>query len=257
MEFKVLWGIMLPFVGTVLGSGCVFLVRNLNKTLSSALGGFAGGVMIAASVWSLLIPAINAAESLGTWSFVPAVIGFIAGIVFFLFLDRLIPHLHTGGRREGASCGLDKNTMLTLAVAMHNMPEGVAVGVVFAALLAASPGVTFHSSLALALGVAIQNFPEGAIISMPLAQDGVSRFRAFLYGTLSAVVELAGAVLAILLTGIFAPLLPYLFGFAAGAMIYVVVEELIPEAAGTHSNVSTVSFAAGFAIMMVLDVVLG
>ena len=258
MNFQVLIGILIPFLGTSLGAGTVFFLKKMNERLSAALGGFAAGVMIAASVWSLLIPAMEWSAELRELSFLPASVGFLIGIAFFLVLDRIIPHLHYDGRREGPDAPLQKNTMLTLAISMHNLPEGMAVGIVYAWLISGSTSVSAASAFALALGVGIQNFPEGAIISLPLAASGVGRGKAFFRGVASAVVETLGAVLALVLTSVFLPVLPYLLGFAAGAMIYVVVEELIPESSlGGHSNLSTVFFALGFALMMILDVAFG
>ncbi len=258
MEFEVFIGILIPFLGTTLGAGTVFLLKKMGAGLSAALGGFAAGVMIAASVWSLLIPSIEWCSALGALAPVPAVVGFSLGIAFFLLLDRIIPHLHYGGRKEGPNTPLGKNTMMTLAVAMHNLPEGVAVGIVYAWLLSGNSAVSSASALALAVGVGIQNFPEGAIISLPLAASGERRIYAFLKGAASAAVETAGAVLALALTSVFLPILPYLLGFAAGAMIYVVVEELIPESTALgHSNLGTVFFSVGFLVMMILDVMLG
>lgn len=253
-------GVMIPFFGTALGSACVLLMRNkLNSLLQRALTGFAAGVMVAASIWSLLIPAMEQSEGMGQWLFVPAVVGFWIGILFLLFLDRTVPHLHmNSSRAEGPESNLQKTTMLVLAVTLHNLPEGMAVGVVYAGWLSGETGITAMGALALSLGIAIQNFPEGAIISMPLRAEGISKGKAFLYGMLSGVVEPVGAVLTILAAGFVVPLLPYLLSFAAGAMVYVVVEELIPEMSeGEHSNVGTVLFAAGFTVMMALDVVLG
>lgn len=260
MEGNVIWGILLPFLGTVLGSGCVVFMKNgLNAGVQRALTGFAAGVMVAASVWSLLVPAMEYAEDMGQWAFVPAAAGFWFGILFLLFLDRTVPHLHmNSSSAEGPKSTLPKTTMLVLAVTLHNLPEGMAVGVVCAGWLAGDTGITALAALALSLGIAIQNFPEGAIISMPLRAEGVSKRRAFLYGTLSGAVEPVGAVLTILAAGLVVPALPFLLSFAAGAMIYVVVEELIPELSqGVHSNVGTVFFAAGFTVMMALDVALG
>lgn len=253
-------GLMIPFLGTVLGSAMVFLMKNtLNRKVEKALLGFAAGVMIAASVWSLLIPAIDMSTEQGQIAWLPAAAGFMAGIFFLLILDSLVPHLHLkSGQPEGVTSGFKKTTMLVLAVTLHNIPEGMAVGVVFAGAVNGNTGVTMAGAFTLALGIAIQNFPEGAIISMPLKGEGVSKGRAFLYGTLSGVVEPAGALLTILLTSRITPVLPYLLAFAAGAMIYVVVEELIPESqAEEHSNVGTIGAAVGFVIMMVLDVALG
>lgn len=254
-------GLLIPFLGTTLGSACVFFLKNeLHRLVQKGLLGFASGVMVAASVWSLLIPAIDMAEpDMGKLSFVPAAVGFLLGIFFLLVMDRVIPHLHLNDDKpEGLPSQLKKTTMLVLAVTLHNIPEGMAVGVVFAGLLSGNTGITVAGALALSIGIAIQNFPEGAIISLPLKSEGGSRKKAFLYGMASGVVEPIAAGITILLTGIITPLLPYLLSFAAGAMIYVVVEELMPEASeGAHSNVSTLGFAAGFLIMMILDVALG
>ncbi|MEY8338220.1 ZIP family metal transporter [Lachnospiraceae bacterium 62-35] len=260
MGEEIIWGIWIPFFGTTLGSACVLFMKNkINALLQKALTGFAAGVMIAASIWSLLIPAIEQSQSCGQWAFVPAAIGFWLGILFLLFLDRTIPHLHMNGdKAEGPRSSLKKTTMLMLAVTLHNLPEGMAVGVVYAGWLSGDTGLTAMSALALSLGIAIQNFPEGAVISMPLRAEGVSKGKAFLYGILSGVMEPAGAVLTLLAAGFVVPFLPYLLSFAAGAMVYVVVEELIPEMSeGKHSNVGTVLFAAGFTVMMALDVALG
>lgn len=254
-------GLLIPFLGTTLGSACVFFLKDeLNRLVQKGLLGFASGVMVAASVWSLLIPAIDMAEpDMGKLSFVPAAVGFIFGIFFLLAMDRVIPHLHLNDDKpEGLPSQLKKTTMLVLAVTLHNIPEGMAVGVVFAGLLSGNAGITVAGALALSIGIAIQNFPEGAIISLPLKSEGGSRKKAFFYGVASGVVEPIAAGITILLTGIITPLLPYLLSFAAGAMIYVVVEELMPEASeGEHSNISTLGFAAGFLIMMILDVALG
>lgn len=256
-----LWqGLLIPFAGTALGSACViFLKNNLSDTLQRALTGFAAGVMVAASVWSLLLPAMEQSQSMGKWSFVPAVAGFWLGILFLLGLDRLIPHLHRGSTEaEGVKSRLKRTTMLTLAVALHNIPEGMAVGAVYAGWLYGDSSITLAGALSLSLGIAIQNFPEGAIISLPLRAEGLSKPRAFLYGALSSIVEPIGALLTVLLAAVMVPVLPYALSFAAGAMIYVVVEELIPEmSSGKHSNVGTVLFAAGFTLMMTLDVALG
>ena len=251
---------MIPFLGTALGSACVLFMKDrMNLMLQRALTGFAAGVMVAASIWSLLIPAMEQSEAMGKWSFIPAVAGFWLGILFLLVLDRIVPHLHMNSdKAEGPESSLQKTTMLVLAVTLHNLPEGMAVGVVYAGLLAGNSGITATGALALSLGIAIQNFPEGAIISMPLRAEGVSKKKAFLYGALSGAVEPIGAALTILAAGLFVPVLPYLLSFAAGAMLYVVVEELIPEMSeGEHSNVGTILFAVGFAVMMALDVALG
>lgn len=253
-------GILIPFAGTVAGAACVFFMKNAIKPIiNKALLGFASGVMIAASVWSLLIPSMDMSADMGKLAFVPASVGFLAGIGFLLLMDKLIPHLHMNcDTPEGVKCSLSKNTMLVLAVTLHNIPEGMAVGVVFAGALANNSGLTVAAAMALALGIAIQNFPEGAIISMPLKSNGMSRKKAFLMGSLSGIVEPIGALLTILAASYVVPVLPYLLSFAAGAMVYVVVEELIPESAeGAHSNIGTIGFAAGFVIMMVLDVALG
>lgn len=253
-------GILIPFLGTALGAGFVFfLKREASPWVQKLLLGFASGVMIAASVWSLIIPAIDMAEGQGVTPWVPAAVGFMAGIIFLLILDSVIPHLHLGSDcPEGRSCSLGKSTMLVLAVTLHNLPEGMAVGVVFAGALSGETAVSAAAAFTLAAGIALQNVPEGAVISMPLVGQGVSRGRAFGMGVLSGVVEPIGALLTILLTGLVTPALPYILSFAAGAMIYVVVEELIPEAqAGEHSNVGTIGAALGFVIMMILDVALG
>lgn len=249
-------GILIPFIGTALGAGMVFfLKKEMGAGLQKALLGFAAGVMIAASVWSLLIPAIDMAGG----SFLPAAIGFIAGVLFLLLLDTLVPHLHLDtDTPEGKPRGLKKSTMLIFAVTLHNIPEGMAVGVVFAGALSGRTDMTFAGALALSIGIAIQNFPEGAIISMPLLKSGISKKRAFTYGMLSGIVEPIGAALTILLTAQIQPVLPAILAFAAGAMFYVVVEELIPEAqSGAHSNIGTIGAALGFVIMMILDVALG
>ncbi len=238
----------------------VFLMRNkLNKKVEKILLGFASGVMIAASIWSLIIPSIEMAEEQGKIAWIPAAIGFLLGVVFLLVLDSLIPHMHLESNKpEGVQTKLKKTTMMVLAVTLHNIPEGMAVGVTFAGALMGNTGITMAGALALAIGIAIQNFPEGAIISMPLKSEGVSKPKAFLYGALSGIVEPISALTTILLTKAIVPILPYLLSFAAGAMIYVVVEELIPESqAGEHSNIGTIGVAIGFVIMMILDVTLG
>lgn len=260
MTAQIIRGLLLPFLGTSLGAACVFFMRGkLHVLLQRALTGFAAGVMTAASVWSLLIPAIEQSEGVGRLSFLPAVVGFLIGILFLLLLDRLIPHLHmNSSEAEGPKSSLSKTTMLVLAVTLHNLPEGMAVGVVYAGLLYGSAEITAAGALALSLGIAIQNFPEGAIISMPLKAEGVRKSRAFFYGVLSGAAEPLGAALTIFAAGMLVPAMPYLLSFAAGAMLYVVVEELIPEmSAGEHSNVGTILFAVGFAVMMILDVALG
>ena len=257
---EVLFGILIPFIGTALGSACVFFMkRSLGDLVQRALAGFAAGVMVAASIWSLLIPAIEQSEGMGKLSFLPAFIGFWVGVLFLLLLDRLIPHLHIGSdKAEGPKSKLGRTTMMVLAVTLHNIPEGMAVGVMYAGFLAGNSQITAASALALSLGIAIQNFPEGAIISMPLKAEGQKKSKAFLGGVLSGVVEPVGAVLTLLAARLVIPALPYFLSFAAGAMLYVVVEELIPEMwQGRHSNIGTVFFAVGFSIMMTLDVALG
>ena len=253
-------GIMIPFLGTTLGAACVFFMKkSLGDLVQRSLAGFAAGVMVAASIWSLLIPAIEQSEGMGKLSFLPAFIGFWSGVLFLLLLDRLIPHLHVGSEQaEGPKSKLGRTTMMVLAVTLHNIPEGMAVGVVYAGFLSGNTQITAASALALSLGIAIQNFSEGAIISMPLRAEGERQGRAFLGGMLSGVVEPIGAVLTIVAAQFIIPALPYLLSFAAGAMLYVVVEELIPEMSqGRHSNLGTVFFAVGFSVMMVLDVALG
>lgn len=257
---NLLIGIMIPFVGTALGSACVFFLKHeMKPLLQKILLGFASGVMVAASVWSLLIPAMNMSEGMGKLAFIPAAVGLLLGMAFLLLMDRVIPHLHLGSDEpEGAHSSLSKSMMLIFAVTLHNFPEGMAVGVVFAGMLEGSAGITLAGAFALAIGIAIQNFPEGAIISMPLKGTGISRGKAFLYGAASGIVEPLGALLTIWLSSYIEPVLPYLLAFAAGAMLYVVVEELIPEASeGEHSNIATVGFAIGFVLMMILDVALG
>ena len=253
-------GILIPFLGTALGAACVFFMkRTLSTGIQRALTGFAAGIMTAASVWSLLIPAMEQSAGMGKLAFLPAVIGFLVGILFLLGLDHLIPHLHmNSSEAEGPKSKLKKTTMLVLAVTLHNIPEGMAVGVMYAGFLAGNTQITAASALALSLGIAIQNFPEGAIISMPLRAEGVRKGKAFWGGVLSGAVEPIGAVLTILAAQLVIPALPYLLSFAAGAMLYVVVEELIPEMSqGKHSNLGTVFFAVGFSVMMTLDVALG
>ena len=260
MNADVLTGVMIPFAGTAAGAACVFFMKkNLSRGVQRALTGFAGGVMVAASVWSLIIPAMEQSDSMGKLSFLPAVIGFWLGILFLLLLDSVIPHLHMNAEKaEGPKSRLARTTMMVLAVTLHNIPEGMAVGVVYAGFLSGSAEITSGGALALSLGIAIQNFPEGAIISMPLHAEGKSKRKAFFDGVLSGVVEPAAAVLTILLSSVIVPAMPYLLSFAAGAMMYVVVEELIPEMSeGEHSNIGVIMFAAGFTLMMALDVALG
>lgn len=254
------FGLMIPFVGTALGSACVFFMKQeLKPLVQKAFLGFASGVMVAASVWSLLIPAMDMSESMGKFAFVPAAAGFLLGIGFLLVMDRAVPHLHLGSEKsEGPRVALKKTTMLVLAVTLHNIPEGLSAGAVFAGAVSGNGTVTIAGAFVLAVGIAVQNFPEGAIISMPLRGAGISRGRAFLYGAASGIVEPIAGALTLLLASQIEPLLPYFLAFAAGAMIYVVVEELIPEASeGEHSNVGTIAFALGFVLMMILDVALG
>lgn len=256
---ETLQGVLLPFLGTVLGSGCVFFMKGaMHRQVQRALTGFAAGVMVAASVWSLLIPAMEQAAHMEKLAFVPAAVGLCLGFAFLLMLDHIIPHLHMNSQEcEGPHCKLKKSSMLVLAVALHNLPEGMAVGVVLAGFRMGDSAISSAAVLALALGIAIQNFPEGAIISMPLASGGMNKAKAFGCGLLSAVVEPVGAVLTLLASGLVVPLLPYLLSFSAGAMLYVVVEELIPEMSeGRHSHTGTIFFATGFALMMILDVAL-
>ncbi|MBR2802365.1 MAG: ZIP family metal transporter [Erysipelotrichaceae bacterium] len=254
-------GLLIPFLGTALGSGMVYFLKDqLSSRLEKLLNGFASGVMVAAAVWSLMIPSIEMAESQGTIGWLPAAVGFLLGMGFLLVLDEAVPHLHflKTNEPEGPHSELKRTTMMVFAVTLHNIPEGMAVGVTFAAALSAGAGISMAAAWALALGIAIQNFPEGAIISMPLKSEGLSRHKSFLLGVISGAVEPLGAVLTILLTRQILPLMPYFLSFAAGAMIYVVVEELIPESQeGAHSNIATIGVAFGFVLMMILDVALG
>lgn len=260
MNTILIMGLLIPLIGTTLGASCVYLIKEeIPPLVQKALLGFASGVMVAASVWSLLIPAMDQSEHMGKMAFVPASVGFILGIAFLLAVDRLLPHLHINDDRpEGLPSKLKKSTMLVFAVTLHNIPEGMAVGITFAGFLSGETTITLAGAMALAIGIAIQNFPEGAVISLPLKSEMKSSHKAFFYGMASGVVEPIGAGITILLTGIITPLLPYMLAFAAGAMIYVVVEELLPEAStGSHSNINTIGFAAGFLLMMILDVALG
>ena len=253
-------GLLIPFLGTSLGAACVLPARRtLNSQVQRGLTGFAAGVMVAASVWSLLLPAMDQAAYMGKWAFLPAVLGFWGGVFFLLLLDHAVPHLHLGSdEAEGPGSGLSRTAKLVLAVTIHNIPEGMAVGAIFAGYLAGDAGITISGALVLAAGIALQNFPEGAIISLPLRAEGVSRRKALLWGIVSGVVEPAAAALTVLGAGLLVPVLPYLLSFAAGAMLYVVVEELIPEmSVGRHSNVGTLTFSLGFTVMMALDVALG
>jgi len=260
MRNEILQGIMIPFIGTAAGAACVFFMKKeLRRDVQRALTGFASGVMTAASVWSLLIPAMEQSEAMGRLAFLPSFIGFWAGILFLLLLDSVIPHLHMyADKSEGPRSRLAKTTMMVLAVTLHNIPEGMAVGVVYAGVLSGSADISAGAALALSLGIAIQNFPEGAIISMPLRANGMGKTRAFIGGALSGAVEPAGALLTILAAQLILPAMPYLLSFAAGAMLYVVVEELIPEMSdGEHSNTGVLMFAVGFTVMMALDTALG
>lgn len=255
-----LWiGICIPFLGTVLGSGCVFFLKSFKGKVDKLLSGFAAGVMTAASVWSLLIPSMEQSASMGRLAFIPAVVGFLLGIGFLLLIDVLVPHLHINSDKpEGIKSSLSKHAMMLLAVTIHNIPEGMAVGVVLAAMQMDGSTITMSAALALAIGIAIQNFPEGAILSIPLRNSGMETKKAFLFGTLSGAVEPVGTILVILMSSFFTPILPYFLSFAAGAMLYVVVEELIPEMSeGEHSNIGVIAFSIGFAFMMMLDVALG
>lgn len=258
---NILIGILIPFFGTTLGAACVFLLRGekMPPHIQKGLLGFASGVMVAASVWSLLIPAMDMSADMGKLAFAPAAAGVAVGMLFLLLLDKRVPHQHMDHKEpEGPKSSWQRSTMLVMAVTLHNIPEGMAVGVVFAGLLADNAQISLMGAFALSIGIAIQNFPEGAIISMPLRGEGVGRRKAFLYGALSGIVEPAAGCVTLLLASYITPVLPYLLAFAAGAMIYVVVEELIPEASeGEHSNIATIAFAVGFVLMMILDVALG
>ena len=261
MEMRTLiTGLLMPFIGTTAGAGCVFFLRReLSVSLQRALTGFAAGVMVAASIWSLIVPAIEQSAKMGRWAFLPAFLGFWLGILFLLLLDHVIPHLHRSiDQAEGPKSHLTRTAMMVLAVTLHNIPEGMAVGVVYAGLRSGSGEITAGGALALALGIAIQNFPEGAIISMPLCAEGASRQKSFRLGVLSGAVEPVFGALTVLAAALIVPAMPVLLSFAAGAMLYVVVEELIPEmSTGEHSNIGVVFFAVGFSLMMALDVALG
>lgn len=257
---EALRGILIPFIGTSLGAACVFFMKkDMNAMAERALTGFAAGVMVAASVWSLLIPAMEQSTGMGKLSFLPAVIGFWLGTLFLLLIDHITPHLHAFSEEaEGPASHLQRTTMMVLAVTIHNIPEGMAVGVVLAGMVTGSSSVTLSGAFALSIGIAIQNIPEGAIISMPLHAGGMKKGKAFFGGTLSGAVEPIGGLLTLLLAEAVVPFMPYFLSFAAGAMLYVVVEELIPEMSeGKHSNIGVIAFSVGFSIMMVLDVALG
>lgn len=259
MNTQIVIGLLIPFAGTSLGAAMVFLLKNnVSQKLQRILTGFAAGVMVAASFWSLLQPALESSESMGKLSFIPAAVGFLIGIGFLLVLDIVTPHMHMNNEGEGPKSALKRTTKLILAVTLHNIPEGMAVGVVYANIIAGNSLVSMAGALALAIGIAIQNFPEGAIVSMPLRAEGMSKGKTFLYGVLSGAVEPVAAIITIFAFSLVTSLLPYMLAFAAGAMIYVVVEELIPEMSeGEHSNAGTIAFALGFVLMMVLDVALG
>lgn len=260
MTSEAISAVLLPFAGTAIGAGCVYFMKGvMNRRLQRMLTGFASGVMVAASIWSLIIPSMDQVQHMGKLAFLPAFIGVWAGFLFLLLLDHFIPHMHMNADApEGTPSSLGKHTMMVLAVALHNLPEGMAVGVVVAGWLTGNDSISAAGAFALSLGIALQNLPEGAIISMPLKSNGMSRHKAFGYGVLSGIVEPIGALLTILLAELVVPLLPYMLSFAAGAMLYVVVEELIPEMSeGEHSNIGTIFFAVGFSLMMVLDVALG
>ena len=259
MSPEILLGILIPFAGTSLGAAMVFVLKkNISESLQKILTGFAAGVMVAASFWSLLQPALESSEGMGSLSFLPAAIGFLVGVGFLLLLDVITPHMHFNKQDEGPKSGLKRTTKLILAVTLHNIPEGMAVGVVYAGFRSGNAGITSAGALALAVGIAIQNFPEGAIVSMPLRAEGMNKGKTFLCGALSGIVEPIAAVITILAAGLVVPIMPYLLAFAAGAMMYVVVEELIPEMSeGKHSNWGTIAFSLGFVLMMILDVALG
>ncbi len=259
MTAETILGILIPFFGTSLGAATVFVLKkNISDSLQKILTGFAAGVMVAASFWSLLQPALESSESMGTWSFVPAAVGFLVGVGFLLLLDEVTPHMHFNNQEEGPKTGLKRTTKLILAVTLHNIPEGMAVGVVYAGFLSGNAGISAAGALALALGIAIQNFPEGAIVSMPLRAEGMNKGKTFFFGVLSGIVEPIAALITILAAGAVVPVMPYLLAFAAGAMMYVVVEELVPEMSeGEHSNWGTIAFSLGFVLMMILDVTLG
>ena len=253
-------GLSIPFIGTILGSAMVFFMKNkINDKFEKLLLGFAAGIMMAASIWSLIMPSIEMSKEQNKMVFIPVSVGLLLGIFFLLVLDNIIPHLHVkSNEKEGLKTKWKKSTMMVLAVTLHNIPEGMAVGIALAGALNGSTTITMARTFALSIGIAIQNFPEGAIISMPLKSEGISKGKSFFYGVLSGIVEPFGAIITILLTSLVVPILPYLLSFAAGAMIYVIVEELIPESqVGKHSNVGTIGFSIGFVIMMILDITLG
>lgn len=257
---EIVIGVLLPFIGTVLGAMCIFFFNGkIHDKLQKGLLGFASGVMVAASVWSLLIPSMDMSSEMGKWAFFPAAIGFLLGMLFLLLMDKVIPHLHTGSDTpEGPTTSFKKNTMLFLAITLHNIPEGMAVGITLAGWMSGNADITFAGAFALSLGIAIQNFPEGAIVSLPLYNESGSKRKSFLYGVFSGIVEPIASLITIFISTYIISSLPYLLSFSAGAMIYVVIEELIPEASqGKHSNVAPIGFALGFVLMMILDVALG
>ena len=259
MKLQIAEGVLIPFLGTGLGAAMVFfLKKQISGRVQKALTGFAAGVMVAASFWSLLQPALDSSAAMGSLAFLPAAGGFLIGVGFLLLLDVLTPHMHMNRQNEGPKSGFKRTTKLIFAVTLHNIPEGMAVGVVYAGLLAGSPGITAAGALTLSLGIAIQNFPEGAIVSMPLLAEGMRKEKTFLMGVLSGAVEPVAALVTILAAGFITPVMPWFLAFAAGAMMYVVVEELIPEMSeGPHSNIGTIAFSLGFVLMMILDVTLG
>ena len=259
MNIRVIEGMLIPFLGTTLGAAMVFfLKKQISAAVQKALTGFAAGVMVATSFWSLLQPALESSSGMGTLAFLPAAVGFLVGIGFLLALDVITPHMHMDRQNEGPRSGFKRTTKLIFAVTLHNIPEGMAVGVVYAGLRSGSAGITAAGALTLALGIAIQNFPEGAIVSMPLLAEGMAKPKTFLMGVLSGAVEPVAALVTMLAAGLVTPVMPYFLAFAAGAMMYVVVEELVPEMSeGKHSNIGTIAFSLGFVLMMILDVTLG
>ena len=259
MNLQVAEGLLIPFLGTSLGAAMVFfLKKQISGVVQKSLTGFAAGVMVAASFWSLLQPALDSSAAMGSLAFLPAAVGFLVGVGFLLLLDVITPHMHMDSQSEGPKNGFRRTTKLILAVTLHNIPEGMAVGVVYAGLLSGSSGITAAGALTLSLGIAIQNFPEGAIVSMPLLAEGMPKRKTFLMGVLSGAVEPVAALITLLAAGLITPVMPYFLAFAAGAMMYVVVEELIPEMSeGEHSNIGTIAFSLGFVLMMILDVALG
>ena len=259
MNINILVGLLIPFIGTTLGAAMVFILKNeISDKLQKLLTGFAAGVMVAASFWSLLSPALESSKHMGKLAFLPAAIGFLLGTGFLLFLDMVTPHMHMDKQDEGPNSKFKRTTKLILAVTLHNIPEGMAVGVVYAGVISENAGISATGALALALGIAIQNFPEGAIVSMPLLSEGMPKSKTFIWGMLSGIVEPIAGLITIIAAGFVVPVMPYFLSFAAGAMMYVVVEELIPEMSeGKHSNLGTIAFSLGFVLMMVLDVSLG